>query len=248
MATFNNLCLMIVFMSSATMLVKTGLSSEGFEPSEGPSTERPPTSYEKYLRNCILNLHVPCGYLYTFGTIYFGNGTISKDCCHSIVHDMGKQCHDSLARYILESPKFVNLNRTQILQRSDQIWNKCNHLSAQLDEVHHLASDASSSVQYLKDCAAKLHSPCHGQIILGTFFGNQTLSKDCCHNLVLDLGKPCNDNLTKHVLRSPQFKQNENQILYRTKNPPKWLQLFEYIHLTTSCTEETGLSQMNSPA
>ncbi|KAK7305375.1 hypothetical protein VNO77_43280 [Canavalia gladiata] len=101
------------------------------------------------------------------------------------------------------------MNRTKILQRSNQIWNKCSHLSAHIDEVHHLASDASSSVQYLKDCAAKLHSPCHGQI----FFVNQTLGKDCCHNLVHDLGKPCNDNLTKHVLRSPQFKQNENQIL-----------------------------------
>ncbi|KAK7301241.1 hypothetical protein RJT34_12102 [Clitoria ternatea] len=226
MATFNILCLVVSFLASATLLVRTGFSYEASEPSEGPAIEEnyaqtPLSPQERYLVSCMLMLHPPCDELYIFGTMFIGNGAISKDCCHSIVHDMGKYCHDSWIREILKSPKFIATfsNRTQVLERANQVWNMCSHPSAQLDDG--LARDGlrlSSTYEknYLEDCAGKLHSNCGSQIYYGTFFGNVTISNDCCHSLVHDLGKPCNDKLTKFVVRSPQYKQNETQILYRS--------------------------------
>ncbi|KAK7387222.1 hypothetical protein VNO78_27827 [Psophocarpus tetragonolobus] len=123
MATFNNFCLMVIFMAITTLLVKTVLSyDEDYDPYEDPVP--PMTNYEKQLTDCIMKLYPPCDDLYLFGTMFFGNEKISKYCCTSI-RQWGKQCHDALTKYNLELPKY-KANRTQILQRSNQAWNECN--------------------------------------------------------------------------------------------------------------------------
>ncbi|KAG4923689.1 hypothetical protein JHK87_049229 [Glycine soja] len=225
MATFNNLCLMVVVsMVITALLVKTGHS---YEDQSSEEAVPPMTDVEEHLVACIMKLQRPCDELYVFGTIFFGNKRISKDCCTNI-HDMGKPCHDALTTYFIGLPKF-EAKRTQILERSNQVWKQCNNTSAQLDhEVpnNNLASDAGyvptdppvspSYEKYLRDCAAKLHPHCGDQFYAGIFYGRGTISKDCCKNVVTDVGKTCYDNMTKYVLGSPQFKENEAQIMNRS--------------------------------
>ncbi|KAL2332927.1 hypothetical protein Fmac_014140 [Flemingia macrophylla] len=225
MARFSNFCLMVTFMASATLLVKTGLSYEDYDPLEGS----PMSSTEKQMLDCILKLHPPCDALYMFGTIVTGNETVSKDCCTHIVHDFGKQCHDIMTMYIISLPKY-KANRTQFLQRSKQVWNECSHHSSfKLDDGglgHTFASDdspspspspsLSSHEKYLEECAVKLYPDCGNQLYSAIFFDNDTISKECCENLVKDVGKSCNDQMTLYILGSPQFKKNETQILRRS--------------------------------
>lgn len=136
-----DLCLMVFFMASATVLVNMGVSSEVLEASEGPAigsnhAPSPLPSYAKYLTDCAAKLHPHCGSQIFFGT-FFGNETVSTDCCLNLVHDMGHRCHDSLTKYnlIIRSSEFKP-KETQILQRNNQIWNDCNHRSYHLDEAN----------------------------------------------------------------------------------------------------------------
>ncbi|CAJ1960309.1 unnamed protein product [Sphenostylis stenocarpa] len=205
MAASMKLCLIMMFMAIATSSVKPCLSYEVFDPFEGPIS--PMTSFEKLLTDCILKLHPPCDNLYMFGTIFFYNETISKDCCSNI-REMGKQCHDTLTTYILNLPK-SKAKKTLILQRSKQVWKECNHPLPR--QVQNVASDANSI-----DCSSKFHSQCGEELYFGIFFGNDTVSRDCCQNLVVDVGKECKDIMTKLVLRFPRFKQNETLVLRRS--------------------------------
>nr|KYP60156.1 hypothetical protein KK1_015604 [Cajanus cajan] len=212
-------------MASATLLVKTGVSYEDYDPSEGPLP--PLTNLEKKMLDCIMKLHTPCDELYMYGTIFTSNETVSKDCCTHIVHDFGKQCHDIMTNYIINLPKY-KANRTLFSQRSKQVWNECSHPSFQLDEglgqsfasdpssVSNSSSPSPSPENYLEDCAAKLYPDCGNELYSAIFFDNDTVSKECCQNLVVDLGKTCNDKMTMYILELPEFKPNKTQILQRS--------------------------------
>ncbi|KAF1863963.1 hypothetical protein Lal_00031104 [Lupinus albus] len=74
------------------------------------------------------------------------------------------------------------------------------------------SSDAPSPLS--NNCASKLHPHCGTQIFFGIFYGNKTVSADCCHNLVDDLGKNCHDIMTSYaIITWPKFKPEETQIL-----------------------------------
>jgi len=113
---------LMMFMAIGNSLVKPCLSYEDFDPYEGPIS--PMSSYEKLLTDCILKLHPPCDDLYMYGTIFFDNETISKNCCNNI-REVGKQCHDALTTYFINLPKSKG-KKAQILRRSKEIWNECN--------------------------------------------------------------------------------------------------------------------------
>lgn len=115
-------------MTSSALLVKTGLSYDVPEPSNGPSSEtnyapRPLSSYETYLNNCGKKLNSNCGHE-VFFAVFFGNETVSNNCCLNLVNDLGKRCHDDLTKYILQLPEFKT-NEIKILQRSEKVWNNC---------------------------------------------------------------------------------------------------------------------------
>ncbi|KAG5002139.1 hypothetical protein JHK87_023211 [Glycine soja] len=98
--------------------------------------------------------------------------------------------------------------------------NACNNTPAQQEDVGSVPIGPpiiSSYEKYLKDCTAKLHPHCGDQFYSGIFFGTGTISKDCCKNVVTDVGKACYDNMTKKLVSgSPQFKPNQAQILSRS--------------------------------
>ena len=125
MATLNNFCLMVVLMSSVTLLVRTGLSFEISEPSEGPITEGSvaPEPEPLYLSDCTAKTHPQCGKQIFFG-IFFGNEIVSRSCCSNLIHNVGEACHNSMTKYTLRSPEFKE-KETQVLQRSKQIWIDC---------------------------------------------------------------------------------------------------------------------------
>ncbi|KAF1886517.1 hypothetical protein Lal_00045750 [Lupinus albus] len=74
--------------------------------------------------DCASKLHPNCGTQIFYG-VFYGNETVSADCCYNLVHDLGKICHDSMTSYALITWLKFKPEETQILQRKDQIWNNC---------------------------------------------------------------------------------------------------------------------------
>lgn len=126
MAPSIKLCV-VMFVAITNLLMNPSFSYEDYDPDLGPIA--PMTSYEKLLTDCVVKYHPPCDNLYIFGTIFYYNETISGDCCNNI-REVGKQCHDTLTTYIISLKKSKG-KETQILQRSKEIWNECNHPSPQ---------------------------------------------------------------------------------------------------------------------
>jgi len=128
MAASHTVCIMLVFIASFLLLVKTGLSDDVTDPPIGAPiefdyTEKPLSSYQKYLNNCAQQLYPICGEE-IFSNVFFGNQTFSNVCCLNLVKDLGKSCHDDLVKYILSTPKFQK-NKISIWERSEQVWNDC---------------------------------------------------------------------------------------------------------------------------
>lgn len=128
MATFNNFCLMVVFMISSALLLQNGLSydippSSNDPPIETYDAPSPVSSYQKHLDLCVMNLNPNCGEN-IFYSVFFGNRTLTTYCCDNLVNDLGKRCHHDLIEHLLELPNFKT-NRNQILHRSDKVWNDC---------------------------------------------------------------------------------------------------------------------------
>lgn len=129
MASLNNLHMVLSFMITFTLLLKTSVCSEIISPSsEGPSDDissapRPLTSYEKYLANCVSKLKPKCGEE-MFSVIFIGNQTVSDYCCLSLVNDMGNSCHMDVTNHAVELPMYKK-NRTEILNRCEKVWNHC---------------------------------------------------------------------------------------------------------------------------
>ncbi|KAE9621899.1 putative Prolamin-like domain-containing protein [Lupinus albus] len=124
--------LMIIFISSLSLMVKTGESYfQILKSFEGPiigsnyaPIASPVSSEVQYLKNCAGKLRPPCGTKIFFGT-FVGNETISAYCCHNLVNDVGRRCHVSMTVYaIINTPEFKQ-KKTQILKRSKQIFKKC---------------------------------------------------------------------------------------------------------------------------
>lgn len=125
MASFNGSYIVVAVMISFTLLVKTSICSEI---AEGPSVDisyapRPLSSYEKYLSDCASKLKPGCGKL-IFESVFFGNTTVTNDCCVSLVYDEGKACHLDMTKYAVELPVFKKY-KTQILERCVKVWNTC---------------------------------------------------------------------------------------------------------------------------
>lgn len=125
MATLNNFCLVVVLMASATLLVKTTFAYEVLNPSQGPSNiaPEPSSSYEKLLRDCAAKLHEKCGNQ-ILSILIYKNETITNDCCHNLVYDVGLDCHYMMTNYIIQSQNLKE-KETEILQGSIQIWRHC---------------------------------------------------------------------------------------------------------------------------
>ncbi|KAG2389886.1 uncharacterized protein HKW66_Vig0179590 [Vigna angularis] len=128
MTTFHKFCVIMVVTVSLGLMVKTGVSREIPETSTRISDEkndaaRPLSSYEQYLQHCAVKLYPDCG-SNIFSAIFFGNETVTCDCCDKLVNDVGKRCHDDMTKFILQRPDY-RTKKNQILCRSDSVWNDC---------------------------------------------------------------------------------------------------------------------------
>lgn len=233
MAVFSHFCLMIIFLISVTLLVKTGFSSEFHDDqSNVPTTEinsvpsliikktstpNPLSPYEKY---CKAKLPSGCFYQFFFGLDSDNLKSINKDCCFNLVRDMGKPCYDAITRYILKLPEF-NSRKTRTLQLSNEIWSQCNRIilpdKSPVTKGNNTQKRPPTSYEkYLENCTRRLNSEnCSDQILNATFYGQEKISKDCCRNLVQGMGKPCHQSVTNYIRETLNFKQNKTQILQR---------------------------------
>ncbi|KAH7542059.1 hypothetical protein FEM48_Zijuj02G0033200 [Ziziphus jujuba var. spinosa] len=69
----------------------------------------------------------------------FQGGGVSFYCCDRLVMEAGKLCNDDLVQYVVTKPSFKG-NVTQVLERSDRLWNLCEEIV----QANVLASNPSS--------------------------------------------------------------------------------------------------------
>ncbi|RDX76338.1 hypothetical protein CR513_43679, partial [Mucuna pruriens] len=231
MATLRKFSLMVLcLVISSALMVETGHSQEASnEEAEGPES-----SYGKYLANCASKLSQKCGNE-IFSAIFYGTEKVSIECCDKLVNEVGKVCNDDMTDYILQLPKFVSKD-VEILERSQRVWEDCVVLDYPLLEpIGHSYDDVSepsespsgepnytlgplsSYEEYLNNCAARLYPNCGDEMFSAIFFGNQTVTYDCCFQLVNDVGKLCHDDMVKYILKLPEYGPNQTEILHRSE-------------------------------
>ncbi|KAH1076730.1 hypothetical protein GLYMA_19G071200v4 [Glycine max] len=131
MASLKTLYVVLAFALSLNLLIHTSLSSETPQSSQGPSTPKPLSAYEKYHSDCASKLKPHCGEQIFFG-VFVGNQTVTNRCCLSLLNDRGKACHTDVTKFVVSLPTFKQ-NQTQILKRSEKVWNDC---SSRLINLH----------------------------------------------------------------------------------------------------------------
>lgn len=83
-----------------------------------------------------------------------------------------------------------------------------------------LSPEEASKQKYLENCASKITEQC-GEEIYTSVFRNGTYTDNCCHNLVVSLGKECHDKMVKFIIFNiPEFKEKNSTIL--TKSEQIW--------------------------
>lgn len=60
----------------------------------------------------------------------FGNGVVSDSCCQELVKE-GKECHDTLIKYIADRPG-LSANEPKYLEKRDDLWVQCVSVSKTL--------------------------------------------------------------------------------------------------------------------
>ena len=60
----------------------------------------------------------------------FGNGVVSIPCCQELVQE-GKECHDTLVKYIADRPSLIG-NESKYLLKRDEVWTHCVSVSKAL--------------------------------------------------------------------------------------------------------------------
>lgn len=126
MAVFNNFYPMIIFIITITLLVDTGFSSVILDNFSAPSPSSP---YPQSVTQCAAKLNSDlCKYEIYFGYYAENLGYIDRECCSSIVHDLGKSCHDIWTRALVKLPDFRE-REISILNFSNTIWNYCSGIS-----------------------------------------------------------------------------------------------------------------------
>ncbi|KAI4356983.1 hypothetical protein L6164_000959 [Bauhinia variegata] len=77
----------------------------------------------KYLEECASKLTQNCADQLT-GSVIFGRGRVTKECCGELVYRLGERCHYELANALGLDPNFKG-TYPQILKRAVRIWKSC---------------------------------------------------------------------------------------------------------------------------
>ena len=92
MSSLNNLYVALAFALSLNLLINMSLSSETPQPSQGPSTPKPLSAYEKYHSDCASKLKPHCGEQIFF-SVFVGNQTVTNRCCLSLLKSLPHRRH-----------------------------------------------------------------------------------------------------------------------------------------------------------
>ncbi|CAL0315687.1 unnamed protein product [Lupinus luteus] len=132
MTTSSNFYLMVTFMVVITLLVGNG--DAYFQILKSPKKPTSSDAPSPLSNNCVSKLHPQfdcasklhpnCG-IEIYFAVFFGNGTISTNCCHNLVSDLGRSCHDSMTTYALNTFSKFKPQETEILKRKDEVWVNC---------------------------------------------------------------------------------------------------------------------------
>ena len=114
--------MMLLLTACVALLVTPGLAFEGPAISSEDLPPEPSPQYREHLHQCALKVTEKCGNEIFYST-FFNNVTMTKGCCIELT-EMGKRCHDDLVNFLLQAPVLKN-NVSEILPRSEHIWNRC---------------------------------------------------------------------------------------------------------------------------
>nr|VDD37864.1 unnamed protein product [Brassica oleracea] len=83
---------------------------------------------KKLWNQCVVKISPKCA-LNIISQV-FGSGVVSIPCCQELVKE-GKECHDTLVKYIAERPSLIG-NESKYLQKRDEVWAHCVSVSKAL--------------------------------------------------------------------------------------------------------------------
>ncbi|WZZ73343.1 hypothetical protein YC2023_084713 [Brassica napus] len=79
---------------------------------------------KKLWNQCVVKISLKCA-LNIISQV-FGSGVVSIPCCQELVKE-GKECHDTLVKYIAERPSLIG-NESKYLQKRDEVWAHSNYI------------------------------------------------------------------------------------------------------------------------
>ncbi|KAG2261993.1 hypothetical protein Bca4012_013343 [Brassica carinata] len=83
---------------------------------------------KKLWDQCVVKISPKCA-LHIISQV-FGNGVASIPCCQELVQE-GKECHDTLIKYIADRPSLIG-NKLKYLKKRDEVWSYCVSVSKAL--------------------------------------------------------------------------------------------------------------------
>lgn len=134
-------------------------------------------------------------------SIFHGVGEVNANCCGYLVW-REKECHDSFVQSRIAHGGFEH-NKTEILETSDEVWNKC--------------ASVAQNLPVVKTCKRKVTSKCGRQIARNVLFNEGSIEKQCCVQL-LKAGRVCHDILALTDVALPELQAHASDILKRTAN------------------------------
>ncbi|KAK7405233.1 hypothetical protein VNO78_06432 [Psophocarpus tetragonolobus] len=121
------------------------------------------------------------------------NITVSKSCCYKIIQ-AGYSCYTKLTLDALQNNKnFKDANVTEVVQKSDEIFEKCDNATEPANEL------------YLAKCVAEIGTKCGAEVFNKLIHNNNTVSECCCGKLV-DMGLHCHINMAKALILTPALR------------------------------------------
>ncbi|WZZ73355.1 hypothetical protein YC2023_084725 [Brassica napus] len=79
---------------------------------------------KKLWNQCVVKISPKCA-LNIISQV-FGSGIVFIPCCQELVKE-GKECHDTLVKYIAERPSLIG-NESKYLQKRDEVWAHSNYI------------------------------------------------------------------------------------------------------------------------
>lgn len=151
-----------------------------------------PDTKKENLNKCSKNIEGPCGKS-LYEKIFGSNKTvISTSCCYKLLQ-AGYSCHTKRTLYVLgTNPDYKNTDWIPFVTKSDEVFQKCDLITQ------------PKNPNFLLKCLEVMGYNC-GEEVFNYLVHKKNFPNQCCEKIV-KMGKTCNTNLAKAVLRTPELK------------------------------------------